>query len=152
VTVRDLARDDGLDKLTADECSALLGQHHLGRLGLTSASLPVILPTSFAMDGDAPMFWSGDGLKLHAARNGHVACLEIDGHDDLEQSGWSVLVIGRLAEIVGERQRSRYEHVPIPQWRHITDSHLIRLEPTLVSGRRLNGGVPARAEARREGW
>ena len=119
VTVRDLARDDGLDELTADECSALLAQHHLGRLGLTSASLPVILPTSFAMDGDAPMFWTGEGLKLHAARNGHVACLEIDGHDDLEQSGWSVLVIGRLAEIVGARQRSRYEHVPIPRWRHI---------------------------------
>ena len=152
MTVRDLARDDGLDELTAHECSALLAQHHLGRLGLTSASLPVILPTSFAMEGDAPMFWTGEGLKLHAARNGHVACLEIDGHDDLEQSGWSVLVIGRLAEIVGARQRSRYEHVPIPRWRHITDSHLIRLEPTLVSGRRLNGGGPTRAEARRDGW
>ena len=51
-------------------------------------------------------------------------------------------MIGRLAEIVGARQRSRYEHVPIPDWRHTADSHLIRLEPTLVSGRRLNGGGP----------
>ena len=152
MTVRDLARDDGLDELTARECSALLAQHHLGRLGLTSASLPVILPTSFAMDGDAPMFWTGKGLKLHAARHGHVACLEIDGHDALEQSGWSVLVIGRLAEIVGARQRSRYEHVPIPDWRHTADSHLIRLDPTLVSGRRLNGGTPALAPTRRDAW
>lgn len=140
MTAADLVHDDGLETLSPHECELLLGRHHLGRLGLTTASLPVILPISFAMSGAAPMFWTGDGLKLHAARNGHVACLEIDGHDPLEHSGWSVLVIGRLAEITGARQKARYGHLPIPVWRSTDDPHLIRLEPTLVSGRRLNGG------------
>ena len=144
----DLVHDDGLDSLTPHQCSLLLAQHHVGRLGLTARSLPVILPISFAMEGDAPMFWTGDGLKLRAARNGHVACLEIDDHDDLDHSGWSVLVIGHLAEIAGGRQKARYEQLAIPRWRSTEDPHLIRLEPTLVSGRRLNGGGPARDAAR----
>src|SRR5687767_9942930 len=85
--------------LSDEECLRLLGREPVGRLGTTSGALPVVLPVNFALDGTRILFMTDPGLKLDAARNGDVACMEVDGYDRWSHRGWSVLATGRLREI-----------------------------------------------------
>jgi nitroimidazol reductase NimA-like FMN-containing flavoprotein (pyridoxamine 5'-phosphate oxidase superfamily) len=130
-THRDLA------VLDRDECFALLRSHYVGRIGLSVAALPVVVPVNFTMDQDRVVMCSEPGLKLQAARQGVVACLEIDDFDPLTHSGWSVLVTGRLAEMTDAQEITRAQRLPLAPWAPMSDPHFVTLSTELVSGRSL---------------
>jgi nitroimidazol reductase NimA-like FMN-containing flavoprotein (pyridoxamine 5'-phosphate oxidase superfamily) len=59
--------DEGLELLSEEECVDLLRTGGVGRVGVTIAGLPVILPVNYAcVDGDV-LFRTGEGTKLNAA-------------------------------------------------------------------------------------
>ena len=126
-----------LEVLAEHECRDLLGRASVGRLGLSSDSLPVILPVNFVVDGDVIVFRTGPGLKLSAAAAGDVACLEVDDIDLLGHGGWSVLVTGRLQEITDPAELEAAERLPLAPWWHRADQRYVRLSMDLLSGRRL---------------
>lgn len=126
-----------LEVLAEHECRDLLGRASVGRLGLSSDSLPVILPVNFVVDGDVIVFRTGPGLKLSAAAAGDVACLEVDDIDLLGHGGWSVLVTGRLQEITDPAQLEAAERLPLAPWWHRADQRYVRLSMDLLSGRQL---------------
>lgn len=126
-----------LEELDEGECRELLGQAAVGRLGLSAASLPVILPVNFVVDGDSIVFRTGAGLKLSAAAAGDVACMEVDDIDTFGHGGWSVLVTGRLREVVDLDELDAVAQLPLAPWWHRVEQRYVRLSMDLLSGRRL---------------
>ena len=123
--------------LDEDECLRLLEREPIGRIGLTSAALPVVLPVNFVMLERTIVFASDPGLKLEAARAGQVACLEVDGYEVLDHSGWSVLATGRLAEIVDRERLAAARELPLSPWAVSHPRHYVELSIELLSGRRI---------------
>ncbi len=119
------------------ECLHLLGQAHLGRLGFTHRTLPVILPVNYVIDGDRVVFTTDSSSILAAAINSDVVCLEVDDHDSLSHTGWSVLITGHLNELSQADADDLTSRVPLPSWRPMPLPHVVGLDMEMVSGRRL---------------
>jgi uncharacterized protein len=125
-----------LEILDRGECLRLLSSHGVGRVGLSSGALPVILPVNFYLDGERVIVRSGSGTKLAAAMRNAVVCLEVDEIDPVYHSGWSVLVTGTARELLGE-EADAARRLPLRPWSGAGD-HVIAIDVELVSGRRLS--------------
>lgn len=124
---------DVVDPLSDAECRRLLGIHTLGRVGITSGGLPLILPVHYIYDDGVIIFRTGAGTKLRAAANGDVLAFEVDTYDAESGRGWSVLVLGRATVVTTE-----HEPVGLPTVDHVTNAernHYVRLFCELVTGR-----------------
>jgi nitroimidazol reductase NimA-like FMN-containing flavoprotein (pyridoxamine 5'-phosphate oxidase superfamily) len=119
--------------LSEAECRRLLGGHTLGRVGITSGGLPLILPVHYVYDDDVIVFRTGAGTKLRAASSGDVLGFEVDDYDADSGRGWSVMVLGRATVVTTE-----HEHPGLPTFDDPTDgerNHYVRLRCELVTGR-----------------
>ena len=122
-----------LKVLDRRRCLELLATHHVGRLGVVEGRRPVVLPVNFVLDGDAPIMMSADGVKSRSA-DGSPACLEIDAIDVDRQTGWSVLVSGRLEDVTDDPTVSHRVTPPVP-WAPGPRRHILRLAPESITGR-----------------
>lgn len=127
---------NGLEVLSRRECVALLACGTLGRVGVSIAALPVVLPVHYGvLDGDV-VFRTVEGTKLTGAVTNAVVAFEVDDMDE-RGVGWSVLVIGR-AEIVDEPvERAAAEDVIAESWLPVEPKHVVRVRADVVSGRRI---------------
>ena len=130
-----------LEVLDEDECRRLLGEAHVGRLGFTHRSLPVVLPLNILVLGDEIVFRSEAVSILSAAIAGDVACIEVDNHEALEHVGWSVLATGRLGEIADPSRLAEVTALPVPTWRPMERPHYLALRIEVLTGRRLGLGA-----------
>jgi nitroimidazol reductase NimA-like FMN-containing flavoprotein (pyridoxamine 5'-phosphate oxidase superfamily) len=126
-----------LTALDDDECMRLLKAHRVGRMGLSCDSLPVVLPVNYVVDRDRVVVCTTPGAKLTSARHGVVACLEVDAFDVVEQTGWSVMVTGRLRELTAEADLATVRDLRLRPWTSMADPHFLTLSTELVTGRRL---------------
>jgi nitroimidazol reductase NimA-like FMN-containing flavoprotein (pyridoxamine 5'-phosphate oxidase superfamily) len=122
-----------------DECLRLVSGSYVGRIGLSVAALPVVLPVNYVWDVDRIVLCTEPGAKLDAARHGLVACLEVDDFDPVGHRGWSVLVTGRLTDLRDPAELARAQRLPLAPWMPMTDPHFLALSAELVTGRRLPG-------------
>lgn len=89
----------GLSVLPLDECLFLLRSATVGRLAFLHDDEVLVLPVNHHVDGFDIYFRTAPGSKLDAARLGAAATFEVDGHDELTRTGWSVLATGRVEEV-----------------------------------------------------
>lgn len=125
----------GFEVLDREECLRLLARGGLGRIGLTSGALPMILPVDFALDGDAIVIRTGPGTRLAAATTGTVVAFEADHVDVADDLSWSVLVTGRAEPIIDGTELDRLRHLPLRQW-GAGEPHFVRISTDIMSGRR----------------
>jgi uncharacterized protein len=90
---------NGLEVLSRDECLRLLGTAGLGRVAVTTAALPTILPVNFRFDGRQILIRTGRGTKLDAATRNAVVAFEVDEVEPATREGWSVVVTGVAREL-----------------------------------------------------
>src|SRR4051794_31296081 len=102
----------GLEVLDRNECWALIGTGGLGRIAVVTEHWPLVFPVNYTLDGEAVVFRSDAGTKVHAARNGPVA-FECDGVDSVYHTGWSVLITGIADEVVNEAELARLARLPL---------------------------------------
>lgn len=129
-----------LTPIGRDECMALLGATSVGRIVAPSGSAPpLIRPVVYAFDlaTQTIVFRSAEGSKLSSLLGADRVAFEIDGLDPVNLVGWSVIVTGPVEEIVGEAERARAERVLPRSWVAGHLAHLLRIHPTVVSGRRI---------------
>jgi nitroimidazol reductase NimA-like FMN-containing flavoprotein (pyridoxamine 5'-phosphate oxidase superfamily) len=110
--------EHGLGVLSETACRSLLATNDFGRLGMSYRSLPVVFPVNYVLEGDTIRFRSEAGAKVDMAGQGVVACLEIDGFERFEHSGWSVMATGRLREadpVAAQRVRTRLRAWALPE-------------------------------------
>jgi len=131
--------DDGLELLSEADCRSLLASGSIGRVGVTVGALPVILPVNYAYVDGGIVFRTAEGTKLRAAVDRAVIAFEVDHYDEDLRDGWSVLAVGRAVEVDGEGEREAYRALGLAPWADGTRTHYVRMEPEMLTGRRIVG-------------
>lgn len=130
--------DDGLARLSREECMTLLAAASFGRVGISVQALPAILPVTIALVDETVVFRTIPGTKLAHAATGSVMAVEADEHDPETGAGWSVLVRGVGSELAGRSIVAQARKLLAGSW--IGDEapeHYIGVRCDLVTGRRL---------------
>lgn len=129
--------DEGLELLSEDEALRLLAQGGVGRVGLTIGALPAIFPVNYKVIDGAIVFRTAPGSKTSAASEGAVVAFEVDDYQASERTGWSVLAVGQ-AELVHDLHLTfRVLDAHLEPFADGKRSHIVRIEPTFLSGRRI---------------
>lgn len=128
----------GMEVLGDDECRHLLDAAPIGRLGFVDQGSPVILPINFTLDGRSIVFRSAAGSKLSAAVMEHPVCLEVDGWDGLQHTGWSVLAKGVARHVSDADEVGRLSSAKVRPWSNpdVRDQW-VRIVVDELSGRRI---------------
>jgi nitroimidazol reductase NimA-like FMN-containing flavoprotein (pyridoxamine 5'-phosphate oxidase superfamily) len=130
----------GLERLSREECVGLLGTHEVGRLVVNDGGRPLIFPVNYAMDGDAVVFRTASGLKLWTAARSPVV-FEVDDLNRRARAGWSVIVHGLAQEVTAFDRadlQARVYGLPVQPWAPGDKPSIVRIVPTLITGRRIH--------------
>jgi nitroimidazol reductase NimA-like FMN-containing flavoprotein (pyridoxamine 5'-phosphate oxidase superfamily) len=145
-------RNEEFETLTAQECLRLLALAGMGRVAVSVAALPAVLPVPFALFGNDVVFPAVPGGAVDVAVRNAVVAFEADSIDPL--SGWSVVVTGIATEVTDPETIVLLEAIPAfhrPPGEH----QFFRIPTEMVSGRRLTrqpvhvGGVVLSLAAKR---
>lgn len=131
VKPRAVAGDRPDEHLTRSECFHLIASVPIGRIavGMPHQS-PLVLPVTFVVHDEGILFRTEAGSKLTALHD-HPVTFEVDSIDLERRVGWSVLLRGFAHEV-------SLADVPLVPWAAGSKDHWIRIQPKLVTGRRLN--------------
>jgi len=129
----------GLEVLPFDTCLRLLASVPVGRIGFFADGELVILPVNHRVDGQDVVFRTAAGSKLSAVENGGLVVFEADSYDDLDRSGWSVVING-FAEVIDDDENGRLSSLGLHPWSTAVEHPFwIPIRPVSVSGRRMPG-------------
>lgn len=132
-----------LEQLSTAECHALLVTIPIGRIVFTENALPAIQPVNFVLHGTDIVFRTRHESKLAAAMDRAIVAFEVDDYDPDLRTGWSVVLIG-LARVIRDRDElAQLDDLPLMPWATGDRPHFIKVEPSMVSGRRLRQVVAA---------
>jgi len=133
---------NGLEVLDREECLRLLAGATLGRVGLTSGALPMVLPVNFLLDEERILVRTGRGTRMDAALQGAVVAFEVDDFDSMHHSGWSVAVTGVASEVSQPADLEAVRLMPIARWAPQGETAVLAISTEIVSGRRITVGGP----------
>lgn len=122
----------------AQECRELLGTTTVGRIGFSSSRGQVILVVNFTVrDGFVFSRTAATGPLAELAGGVDDVAFEIDHHDTLSRSGWSVLVNGSTTAVDADEVQPLAAEPSQPQpWAAGERYLLMKLSPRSMSGRR----------------
>ncbi len=132
-----MSSEHRIEEIDTETCLRLLERHHFGRVGIVDDRGPLILPVNYVLDGRAVVFRTDPGAKLLAAVEGGQACFEMDAVDEKRRFGWSVLVRGRLTQVVDEAERRRLAQRLIEPFAGGPKAYIARIRGESISGRRI---------------
>jgi nitroimidazol reductase NimA-like FMN-containing flavoprotein (pyridoxamine 5'-phosphate oxidase superfamily) len=94
-----------ISDLSTEECFELLTSTTVGRVGFVMDERVQIFPVNYRASGkELFLRTSSDGILNRLADEHAQVSFEVDFHDDLSGTGWSVLMHGRLATMADETQ------------------------------------------------
>lgn len=128
---------DRTRELDATTCRQLLGTQRVGRIAFADDPSPTVLPVDYVLHGDEVLFRTLEGTKLEAAEAGAMASFQADGFDASHDTGWSVLVRGRLdvlTDLDADRARAVERLHPLAGGDR---PHVVRLAIESATGRRV---------------
>jgi uncharacterized protein len=143
MTERVIAREEVLDR---SECLRLLATRHIGRVVVNVKGwVPVIRPVNYSFDppSQSVVFRTAHGSKLTALLLSELAAFEVDDIDEVARSGWSVIVTGRVEEIVRPADRDRLETLGLELWAPGERPHWVMIRTGTLSGRRIRSSPSA---------
>jgi uncharacterized protein len=128
-------------ELSEAECKELLAQHTAGRIGFMAGDGPQILPVTYQYRNESLVFRTSPVGPLAGLVRRTSVAFEIDGIDEQNKSGWSVLVLG-FAEAMAHDYllTSAWETGPVP-WADGVRNLFIEIKPRKITGRAV--GRPA---------
>lgn len=127
-------------ELTREECLALLATVPVGRLVFTERALPAVVPVNFVLDRGRIIIRTGATSSLAAAVRGAVVAFQADDLDPQARNGWSVVVTGRVTEVVDPLDLEHVDSLPLVPWIGGRLDHVIAVPIELVNGRRIGAG------------
>ena len=136
---------EGIEVLSPTECTALLAQGCVGRVGFVVGGRPHVLPVNYgADDSGVVVFRTGASSLLMAAARQDVA-FEVDGVDVAVRTGWSVCVFGAAREITEatDPTAERLRALGVIAWAPGRRERWLAITPQEITGRRL----PIRGDA-----
>lgn len=124
---------NGLEVLDRAECLRLLSTAALGRVGTSTAALPVVLPVPYRVVGDEVLFRVGPGSTLDPGIVGTVVAFEVDDLDPMLAGGWTVVVTGVARHLGPIEARAAGD---VPGWSD-AEGGIVAVATDLVAGRRV---------------
>lgn len=125
------------EELSAERCKEFLDAAIIGRIAFAGDTHIEILPVNFVYRDPAILIRTspyGPLSRLAAGVDG--VAFEVDHHDDLYQSGWSVLASGRVEAVQDPVElEDVWAHARPSPWAAGTRTLLLRLVPDTLSGR-----------------
>jgi nitroimidazol reductase NimA-like FMN-containing flavoprotein (pyridoxamine 5'-phosphate oxidase superfamily) len=136
-----MANDAVYEHLSETECEALLKAGSIGRLAAIVDGRPVIFPINYVFDGVSIIFRTAAGTKLEGAGFGPVA-FEVDGVDEANRSGWSVVVEGIGTEVTDavDQHSESARRLDVQPWVPGEHAHWVSIAADSVTGRRVSRG------------
>jgi nitroimidazol reductase NimA-like FMN-containing flavoprotein (pyridoxamine 5'-phosphate oxidase superfamily) len=122
--------------LSESECWELLDHAQVGRLAVDIAGQPDIFPINFVVSDGGIVFRSAAGTKLAGAVLNRFVAFEIDGYEPDRRIAWSVVVKGQARAIEKMQELFDAEDLPLYPWLANDKPNFVRIEPTVVTGRR----------------
>lgn len=132
-----LVDDEGFAILGEGECFELLASCSIGRVGVSIGAIPAIFPVNFCLSHRTIFFRTAPGTKLSAALREADVAFEVDHADPIYHQGWSVLAVGKCREVTEEVVLEQVKGLPLEPWAPGSRTHVIRIDPDFVSGRRI---------------
>lgn len=129
--------ETGLEILDDTECRRLLATTPIGRVAFVADGAPLALPVNYRWFQDSVVFRSLEGQKLHAAALSQRVSFEIDGWNEHDHAGWSVLVKGTANEVTAWAEREELEQLDLVPWSNGRWRECwVRITPDEITGRR----------------
>ncbi len=122
--------------LSRRECLELLRTEQIGRAVFTDRAMPQILPVTYAVLGEDIVLATTSTSRLAVASEGGVLAFEVDHHDPVTRTGWSVVVTGLAHQVVDRLEQARVLSVLDP-WAPGHHDLLLRLPSSVLTGRRI---------------
>ena len=134
------SRSGRLAAIAEEECWQLLDTTTVGRLAFTTDSGIEILPLNFIVFERRIYCRTESGSAIAPLAEGRDdVAFEVDYHDDMNQSGWSVLVKGSTAEAAAlDAERAMASTGRLGPWAPGNRSLVIVLSPRTLSGRKVS--------------
>ena len=127
-----------ITQLDDQECLELLRTTTVGRIGFVHEGRVLVIPVNFLLDDRSIVVRTApDGPLSTLPSSSVLVAFEIDHHDDLAGSGWSVLLNGGVDTVSEEHLASLPGASTRLPWAGGDRSLLLRLTPTTISGRRV---------------
>ncbi len=127
-----------VDELDAEACWRLLSRARFGRVGFVADDAITMLPVNAAVSHRRIVFRTADDTSLAAIRSGSVVAFECDHTDNVAESGWSVLVRGRIHDASGSPETRSWEELDVHPWAPRPRNRWMLIQPATVTGRMIH--------------
>ena len=132
-------RHVGLEEMPPIGCDRHLRTETIGRVAVVVDGHPEIFPVNYAVDERGDIFFRTDpGTKLAAVATAPTIAFEVDGIDEHNQLGWSVLAVGPARWLSTPEQFAHVRTLELEPWAAGEKANVVRLSPTKVTGRRIH--------------
>ena len=127
-----------LELLSPPDCERLLRAQEVGRIAVLVDDHPEIFPLNYAVGDQREIYFRCDrGTKLDALKESTTVCFEIDGLDEKQKIGWSVLVVGPVTHIRDPAKLAEIRRLPLQPWAAGEKANVAKIAPMKVTGRRI---------------
>ncbi|MFE2319097.1 pyridoxamine 5'-phosphate oxidase family protein [Streptomyces sp. NPDC059441] len=130
--------DPQLRDLSPEECRARLSTHGLGRVAVSTAGGPAVVPVNYEVVDDAILFRTAPDSAPAAAVGTDVA-FEVDHVDEAMSQGWSVLAVGPARAVTEpDAVRRLADRAHSKPWAGGARELWVSIRPTQLTGRRIS--------------
>ena len=128
----------GLGILGREECEGLLRSASVGRLAFVSDGEVVVVPVNFRFHEGTIVIRTAVGSKLEAAARHAQMTFEIDGWNDVTETGWSVLAKGGAREVLSDEEAADLMQLGLRPWADAAGKRRwLRIRPDEITGRKI---------------
>jgi len=136
MTTQSLWYHGHLQYLGDRECLRLLNSTQVGRVAYNDERGPIVLPVNHRMDGSDVLFRSSPHTALGRQLEDLPVSFQVDGFDEFNRSGWSVLLRGVARYAESDELPKYVADLPEP-WVAGDRNTYVRITPIVITGRRL---------------
>jgi hypothetical protein len=131
------------ERLSDEECWALLSGAGFGRLAAAAVKDIDIFPINFAVDGRSIVFRTAEGTKLLEMMISDVVAVEADHRNPATGIAWSVVAKGTAQLLQAFSAIYAAERLDIRPWVDGPKDRFVRVTVHSISGRRFRAAQPS---------